>query len=80
MILAFRLFKTLFQMFRRCERDVKLNPRGEQADFGNRWLGLIKNQHPDTNLNGVKKNHEEPYDSRLPCRIPYQIHTETPAC
>jgi hypothetical protein len=58
MILAFRLLKTLFQVFRSFGKDVKLNPSGKYEDFGKKWLSLIKKQHPDTNLNELKKNYE----------------------
>ena len=45
-------------MFRSFGRDMKLNPNDKQEDFGKKWLSLIKKQHPATNLNGLKQNHE----------------------
>lgn len=45
-------------MFRSFAKDVKLNLSRKQEDFGKKWLSLIKKQHPGTNLNGLKKNHE----------------------
>jgi hypothetical protein len=45
-------------MFSSFGKDVKLNSSDKQEDFGKKWLSLIKQQHPGTNLNVLKKNHE----------------------